>query len=111
MTTLNPDDGYMILINTFTVDPDNADQLLDELTRATEILVRHQPGFVSANLHMSADRKHVANYAQWRSRSDYDAFIQDPETQAHLKSSANLATSFNPIIYELRETSNANRSP
>lgn len=103
MTTLNPDDAYMVLINTFTVEPEKADTLLAELTHATETRIRVQPGFVSANLHISDDRKHVANYAQWRTRADYDAFINDPETREHLKASAAIATSFEPIIYELRE--------
>lgn len=104
MTKLDPDDGYMVLINTFTVEPDKADALLAALSHATETQIRQRPGFVSANLHVSEDRKHVANYAQWRSRADYDAFINDPATQEHLKSSAALAVAFDPIIYELRES-------
>ena len=78
-TTLNPNDGYMVLINTFTVEPSKADELLAELTHATEMRIRNRPGFISANLHVSDDRKHIANYAQWRTRADYDAFINDPE--------------------------------
>lgn len=103
MTILNADDGYMVLINTFTVEPDKADALLAELIDATERRISKQRGFISANLHISDDRKHVANYAQWRTRADYDAFINDPETRKHLKQAADLATSFDPIIYELRE--------
>ena len=110
MTTLNPDDTYMVLINTFTVEPARADELLAELTRATETRIRKQPGFVSANLHISDDRRHVANYAQWRTRADYDAFINDPETREHLKTAAALATSFEPIIYDLREATSADDS-
>ncbi len=41
--------------------------------------MRHMPGFISANLHVSADRRHIANYAQWRSRADYDAMLKNPE--------------------------------
>lgn len=107
MTTLDPNDGHMVLINTFTVAPENADALLAELSRATESQIRHVPGFVSANLHISDDRRHVANYAQWRSRADYDAFLRDPAMREHLKKAAGLAVSFDPIIYELRETTSA----
>ena len=107
MTTLNPDDAYMVLINTFTVEPEKAEALLAELIEATT-QIRKRPGFVSANLHISEDRTHVANYAQWRTRAEYDAFINDPETREHLKTSASLATSFDPIIYELREASSVN---
>lgn len=35
MTTLNPTDGYVVLINTFSVEPDKAEELLaDQLARA-----------------------------------------------------------------------------
>ena len=68
MTTLDPNDGYVILINTFKVEPDRAEELLGARSRATEHGMRRRPGFVSANLHMSQDRRHVANYAQWRSQ-------------------------------------------
>lgn len=104
MATLDPKDGHMVLINTFTVEPDKAEKLLAELAQATELRIKRQAGFISANLHISEDRRHVANYAQWRSKADYDAFINDPETREHLKSSADLAISFDPIVYELRES-------
>lgn len=103
MTKLNANDGYMVLINTFTVEPEKAEALMAELTYATDTRIRRQPGFISANLHLRDDRRHVANYAQWRSRADYDAFINDPQTIDHLKKSANLATSFEPVVYALRE--------
>lgn len=93
----------MVLINTFTVEPDKAEALLAELTHATETRIRKQPGFVSAILHISEDRKRVANYAQWRTRADFDVFINNPATREHLKKAADIATSFDPIIYELRE--------
>lgn len=106
MTILDPADAYMVLINTFTVEPDKAEALLAELSNATT-LIRQRPGFVSANLHISEDRTRVANYAQWRTRADFDAFIGDPKSKAHLKQSADLATSFDPIMYELREAASA----
>ena len=104
MTHLDPKDGHMVLINTFTVARENADALLAELHHATESRIRYVRGFVSANLHVSEDRRHVTNYAQWRSRADYDAFLRDPATREHLKAAADVAVSFDPVIYELRET-------
>jgi quinol monooxygenase YgiN len=50
MTTLDPNDGYVVLINTFKVEPDRAEELLGALSRATEHGMRQRPGFVSANL-------------------------------------------------------------
>lgn len=104
MTTLDPADGHVVLINTFTVEPDKAEALLTELLEATKEGMRPRPGFVSANLHVSNDRKHVANYAQWRSQADIDAMMADPTAQAHMKRAAAIATSFDPIYYELRDS-------
>ncbi|MBA3844477.1 MAG: antibiotic biosynthesis monooxygenase, partial [Actinobacteria bacterium] len=44
----------------------------------TEETMRHLPGFVSANLHLSRDRRYVANYAQWRSQEHFDAMLKHP---------------------------------
>ena len=107
MTTLDPADGYVVLINTFTVDPDRAEELLAVLSRATEEAVRQRPGFVSANFHVSEDRRHVANYAQWRSRADLDAMVADEAAAEHVREAAALAESFDPIVYELRATHEA----
>lgn len=103
MTTLDPEAGYVVLINTFTVNPDRADELLTVLSRATEEGMRRMPGFVSANLHVSRDKRHVANYAQWRSQSDIDAMMADPDARVHMGEAAAIASSFDPIYYDLRE--------
>ncbi len=107
MVTLDPQSDYLVLINTFTVDPAHADALLDALSKATEHGMKQRPGFVSASLHVSRDRKHVANYAQWRSQADLDAMMNDPAAQAHMREAGSLAESFDPIYYDLRETHGA----
>lgn len=107
MTTLDPKSGYVVLINTFTVEPDNADELFTALSRATEEGMRRRPGFVSANLHMSPDRRHIANYAQWRSQGDIDAMMADSDARAHMREAAAIAIAFELIYYELRETHGA----
>jgi quinol monooxygenase YgiN len=104
MTTLDPQAGHLTLINTFEVAPERADDLLASLSRATDAYIRGVPGFVSANLHLSSDRRHVANYAQWRSQADLDAFMADPKAREHMVEAAAIATSFQPIYYALRET-------
>ena len=104
MTTLDPNDGYVVLINTFKVEPDRAEELLGALSRATEHGMRQRPGFVSANLHISQDRRHVANYAQWRCQADLDAMMADPASRVHMQEAAAIATSFDPIYYALRES-------
>ena len=104
MTTMDPSDDYVVLINTFTVEPDKADALYDELLEATKQGMQPRPGFVSANLHVSTDRKYVTNYAQWRTQDDIDAMMADPTAQEHMKRAADIATSFDPIYYTLRDS-------
>lgn len=104
MTSLSPADDILTLINTFTVAPERAEELLRLLSKATEETMRHLPGFVSANLHVSDDRCHVANYAQWRSKADFQAMLSNPAAQKHMKEASDLAESHQPVTYKLRET-------
>jgi quinol monooxygenase YgiN len=101
MTTLDPAAGHLVLINTFVVEPSRAEELLAVHSRATEDGMRQMPGFLSANLHISQDRCHVANYAQWRSQEDLNAMMNNPSARVHMREAANIATSFTPIYYEL----------
>ena len=107
MAILDPTAGYYVLINTFTVEPDDAERLIDELTRATREQFHAQPGFVSANLHLAVDRRHVTNYVQWRSQADYETATGNQEWREHMARAAGVATSFEPIFYELRESIDA----
>ena len=104
MVTLDPNAGLLVLINTFTVDPAKADELLAVLSRATEERMRHMPGFISASLHVSLDKRSVANYAQWRSKEDLEAMLKNPDAQPHMREAAGLAISFQPLLYDLRES-------
>jgi quinol monooxygenase YgiN len=104
MVKLDPGAGFLVMINTFTVDPAKADELMAVLSRATEERMRHIPGFISANLHLSRDKRHVANYAQWRSKQDLEAMMKNPEAGVHMREAASLAISYEPIYYDLRES-------
>ena len=52
---------------------------------------------------MSLDRRRVTNYAQWRAKEDYEAMSKKTDVQEHIKKAAALATSYDPVDYELRE--------
>lgn len=108
MTSLDPAAGHLILINTFTVAAERADDLVELLSRATEETMQHLPGFVSANLHVALDRTRVTNYAQWRSLADFEAMRANPAAQVHMREAAGIALSFDPALYELRHTLPAN---
>ena len=99
MTTIVQNSPYTTLINVFTVDPDNAEELAGILTSATEDVMQHQPGFRSANIHLSADRSRVVNYAQWDSAEAYQAMFSDNAAREHMAAAAALAVSFDPHLY------------
>jgi quinol monooxygenase YgiN len=80
MTTLSLDNTLTTVIIIFSVAPDRQDELIAAIQEFLET-VKTQPGFVSANLHKSIDGLKVANYAQWKSLSEYEAFIKNAEVQ------------------------------
>ena len=96
MATIKQHDDIFTLINVFTVAPDDQERLSALLIEATEKTMRHLPGFISASIHASLDRTRVINYAQWRSKADFDAMRAKPEAVPHMQAAAALAT-FEPI--------------
>lgn len=99
ITTISTDSEVMTMINVFTVDPENQQELIDVLAEATAVMLE-QPGFVSANLHRSTDQRRVINYVQWRSKDDYDAMLTNPQAIPHMRQAAQLAT-YDPIICDV----------
>jgi heme-degrading monooxygenase HmoA len=58
------------MINVFTVEPENQQQLIEtwlEEGKKFELI----PGFISATLHRSTDGTRVINYAQWQKAEDW----------------------------------------
>lgn len=103
MPTISKDNKLLTLINVFTVEPANQQELIELLTRATQSSVRHVKGFVSASLHRSLDGTKVAMYAQWRSVEDYQAMRNDPAASPYMQQALALAR-FEPGMYEVVET-------
>jgi heme-degrading monooxygenase HmoA len=99
MTTIKQNSGYATLINVFTVDPDRSQELTALLRISTEKVMRHLPGFQSANIHLSTDGTRVVNYAQWDSAEDFRAMLADPKAQQHMADAAALAITFDPHLY------------
>lgn len=100
MTKINPEDNVMTLINTFDVDPDRQQDLVDLLTQATTDVMRHIDGFISANLHKSLDGKNVANYAQWKSEAHFEAMFENPKALVHMKQATEIANKITPVSYK-----------
>lgn len=99
MTTIHQQASYATLINVFTVEPEKAAELAGILTSATENVMQHQPGFRSANIHMSTDRTRVVNYAQWDSAQAYAAMLSDATAREHMAAAAAIAVGFDPHLY------------
>jgi hypothetical protein len=45
----------------------------------------------------------VVNYAQWRSKADFEAMLQSDRSRPHLAKAAALAEEFDPILCEVAE--------
>lgn len=90
-TTIEKSAPVVTLINVFTVDPSRQDELVRVLDQATEEVIKHLPGFVSANIHRSLEGRHVANYAQWTSQEAMNAMLASPAAQEHLRVAASMA--------------------
>jgi heme-degrading monooxygenase HmoA len=103
MTTVSKDNTVVTLINVFTIEPENQQRLVDMLVEATEKTMKNLPGFVSANIHKSVDGVRVTNYAQWRSREDFEAIFNNPEAIAHMKPIMEIAK-FDAHLYEVVES-------
>jgi Antibiotic biosynthesis monooxygenase len=102
-TTISTDEHIATLINVFTVEPDSQQKLVDLLDEATTQVIRHRPGFISANIHASLDGTRVVNYAQWRTRDDLENMLADPAAGEHMKAITALAAA-DPHLYKVTAT-------
>jgi quinol monooxygenase YgiN len=107
VATIEQHSPHATLINVFTVDPERAAELAELLAAATEQVMRHLPGFVSANIHISTDGTRVVNYAQWDDAQAFQAMLQNPAARVHMEQAGALATSFEPRLYTVESVHTA----
>jgi antibiotic biosynthesis monooxygenase (ABM) superfamily enzyme len=101
MARISVDDKYFTLINVFKVKPEDQQQMLEILHRATDVITKF-PGYVSANLHLSQDGQFVVNYAQWENREYFDAMRAHPDVQEHFaecRAIAEITPVFCEVVY------------
>jgi len=72
MITITADGGVVTLINVFSCAPENQQHLIGAWIRATENTLGRLPGSISASPHRSKDGTRVVNYAQWKSRENWE---------------------------------------
>jgi heme-degrading monooxygenase HmoA len=83
ITQISEDNQVITLINVFTVEPQNQERLIKILEQATEEVMRHLPGFVSANIHRSLDGARVVNYAQWKTKEAFEHMLQNSSAKTY----------------------------
>lgn len=106
-STIRADAPLVTLINVFTVEPDHQQRLVDLWQQATDQVMRHLPGFISANIHRSLDGTKVINYAQWETREAFTSMLQNPEASVFLKELAEIASPA-PVLCEVVSVHHAN---
>lgn len=75
----------VVLMNVFSVAPEETDLLLNAWQADAAIMARQQ-GFISTQLHKGIGGSSVfINYAEWRSVADFRAAFENPEFQDSLE--------------------------
>lgn len=101
MTTIASEFQGQTVITTFEMTPGTCADLLDELRAAYDDFIRHQPGFISAGLHVNDAQTRIANYSQWRRREDFQAMLRTPEMRDRTRRFAALCRGFEPVMYDV----------
>ncbi|MGL4311140.1 MAG: antibiotic biosynthesis monooxygenase family protein [Paracoccaceae bacterium] len=89
------------VITTFEMTPGTCDDVLDALRAAYEEVIRHQPGFIGAAIHVNDAHTRIANYSQWKRREDFQAMLRTPEMRARNRHISALCARFEPVMYEV----------
>ena len=81
---LRQETGPVVLVNTFTVAPEDAERLL-EVWAEDAAFMQRQPGFISTQMHRGiAGSTTFVNVAVWESAEALRAAFFSPEFQAHV---------------------------
>ena len=92
-------EGNLItLINVFETKLEQQQELIDQWIRFVES-VKGEPSMIGAALHRSTDGTRVVNYAQWRSKEDFERFVKKYHEQ--MEARRPLAQRVDPHLYEV----------
>jgi hypothetical protein len=89
------------VITTFEMTPATAHDLMELLQSAYAEVIRHQPGFIAAGLHMNDAMTRICNYSQWTRREDYQAMLRTVEMRERNRVINTLCKGFEPVMYEV----------
>ena len=90
-TTIRIGSDVATLVNVFTVEPENQQNLVEVLKEGTEAFFSKQPGFISSTVHTSKDGRRAINYSQWRSAENIETFRDNPYFGPYVQRIAALA--------------------
>jgi len=90
--------NLVTLINIFETQPQQQQELIDQWIRFVES-AREEPGLIGTALHRSVDGTRVVNYAQWRSKEDFESFVKKHREQMEARRS--FAERVDPHLYEV----------
>ena len=90
-TTIRIASDVATLVNVFTVEPENQQNLVRVLKEGTVAFFSKQPGFISSSVHASKEGGRAINYSQWKSAGDIENFRKDPKFAPYLQRLAAIA--------------------
>ncbi|HZO37301.1 MAG TPA: hypothetical protein VFB41_10555 [Solirubrobacteraceae bacterium] len=97
------DDGTTTLINVFTVDPSDQDELVRLEIDGISTIASKAPGFVRGAIHRSLDGTRVVNYLHWEPgawQRAHEVLGDDPDFVQHMQDVRKVATA-DPQTYEV----------
>lgn len=72
MPFINPEDGYLTVINLFETDtPERVDRLVNEMRAIVDTAAF--PGWISSTVHRGQEKLGAANFIQWRGKQDLES--------------------------------------
>ncbi len=96
---LGIDAGPVVLVNVFTVDPNDQDALV-EAWGNDALWMKKQPGYISTQLHKAVGESSMfLNYAVWESVADFRTAFSNPEFQNRLSNYPSSAVT-SPHLFE-----------
>ncbi|MGH3434041.1 MAG: antibiotic biosynthesis monooxygenase family protein [Thermocrispum sp.] len=82
MPFINPDDGYLTVLNMFKTDSwDRVDTLVTEMSKIVD--VADYPGWISSTVHRGEEKPGTLNFIQWRGMQDLQTRYAGDEFKHH----------------------------
>lgn len=99
--TISPGFDGQTVITTYEMTPGTCTDVHEALADAFDTVIRHQPGFIGAAIHVNDARTRIAVYSQWRRREDFQAVLRGADMRERNREIAALCSRFEPVMYEV----------